>query len=62
MSARHTCVHLVALALCATVSAAPQVRLIEDFEGEPPDLGAQAQVIEAAGNHVLRWAAPASGT
>ncbi len=46
---------LLALAICVGTYAAPVVRVIEDFEGAPPDLPDAATVVEMDGNRVLRW-------
>lgn len=43
------------LILTTAAGAAPVARVIDDFEGEPPRLTADAQVVEMDGNRVLRW-------
>ena len=47
---------IIALLLTATMcAAAPVVQTIEDFEGAAPQLPANAQIVAADGNHLLRW-------
>ncbi len=47
---------VLVLSIAAACHAAPVVRVIQDFEGDAPRLTDDATIVEADGNHVLRWA------